>query len=85
MDGTDNKAGSGFVSGVFLTIIVISLIWGIGKSGKYEGQTSEEWFDDYDSCEAELETVTSNAEDYQSCVESEFEDSALYCSLDTSY
>lgn len=48
------KNSNGFVTGVIVTLIAVSLFWGIGKSGKYEGQTSKEWFYDYDQCDSSL-------------------------------
>jgi hypothetical protein len=53
----DSESGGGFGCGLIVAIIIISLFWGIGKAGKYEGQTAEEWFNDYDEVSANLEEL----------------------------
>ena len=73
MENEKNKLNGGFVTGFLLALLIVWMIWGIGKGGKYEGQTAEEWFNDYDSCDAQLI-------DYQSCVESAVPDIGYYCS-----
>ena len=69
----DEFQGLGFMPGLIVGIIIAAIIWGIGKHGKYEGLTAEDWFNEYDYCEARLER-------YQSCVESEIPDVSYYCS-----
>jgi len=44
----DNERSFDIVTGIVIGIIVASIIWGIGKSGKYEGQTAEGWYNEYD-------------------------------------
>jgi len=56
---------SGFITGVIVTLIAVSLFWGIGSYGKYEGQTAKEWYDDYDYSQANLDQCESSVEDYQ--------------------
>ena len=59
--------------GIILGIIIASLVWGIGKGGKYEGQTAENWFYEYDYCESRLQT-------YQECTEDAIPNIAYHCS-----
>lgn len=68
-----NSTNNGFLKGLIVGIIIVSLIWGIGKKGKYEGQTAEEWFYDYDDVQATLE-------DYQNCVQDAIPNIDNYCS-----
>jgi hypothetical protein len=68
----ENSSHNGFYTGLIVGIIIVSLIWGIGKKGKYEGQTAEEWFNEYDDCQVRLE-------EYQSCVEDTIPNINNYC------
>jgi len=68
-----NSSNGGLIWGIILGIIIASLLWGIGKKGKYEGQTAEEWFNYYDYCESRLQT-------YQECAEDAIPNIVNYCS-----
>jgi hypothetical protein len=67
MEDDSNKGG--FLLGVIVTLIVVSLIWGIGKRGKYEGKTAKEWFDYYDWAEANYEEEKAKYQDLYDCIE----------------
>lgn len=71
-DDEDNH-GSGLAMGIAIGMVIASVVWGIGKSGKYEGMTAEDWFNAYDNCEARIEV-------YQSCIEDEIPNAGYYCS-----
>ncbi|KKS52542.1 MAG: hypothetical protein UV19_C0018G0003 [Parcubacteria group bacterium GW2011_GWA2_42_28] len=50
----------------FIIILVIMLIWSIFfYKDKYEGQTAEEWFNEYDYQVAVNENLESRLSDYQ--------------------
>lgn len=68
----NESQGNGFGCGFLVAIIIIALIWGIGKNGKYEGQTAEYWFNEYDYCESQIYR-------YQSCVEDTIPTIGNYC------
>lgn len=72
-DNIENNNNGSFLWGIIIGIIIASLIWGIGKQGKYEGQTAEDWFNEYDYCESRLQT-------YQECAEDAIPNIANYCS-----
>lgn len=54
----NNPAGY-FIGGAIATLIVVHLIWGIGKWGKYEGKTAEALYNEGFSCE--LSKATSDS------------------------
>ncbi len=58
----DENSSGGFIGGVICTIVIISIFWGIGSNGKYEGQTAKEWYGEYIESEA-------NYDSFFSCVE----------------
>lgn len=43
-----------FALGAVAATIVIIIFWGIGGGGRYEGQSAQDWVDDYDSCSSTL-------------------------------
>lgn len=47
---------------IIVAIIVFALFWGIGKNGKFDGQTAEEWYYEYDSLVACVEEASTYAE-----------------------
>lgn len=51
----------------WIFILVIALIWSIffqKDKDKYEGQTAEEWFNDYDEAEAKYQQLHDCVEPY---------------------
>ena len=62
----NDNSGGGFWLGVIVAVIATSLFWGIGSKGKYEGQTAEEWFNDYDNAEVKYQTLYDCVEPYAS-------------------
>lgn len=66
----DNEfQGLGFLPGVIIGIIIVAIFWGIGKHGKYEGQTAEDWFNEYDYCEGSLYDSETNLNDYRDALD----------------
>jgi hypothetical protein len=65
----DSNSGGGFFTGVVVTLIVVSLIWGIGSGGKYEGQTAQEWYDENSSTEEDLQSYKSALDQANSNIE----------------
>lgn len=70
-----DNGGGGFTTGVIITIIVISIFWGIGKNGKYEGLKAYEWYDEtsaaednYDKCKEELDAIDTNLLEFGDCI-----------------
>jgi uncharacterized protein len=60
MDERSNDSGIG-------TWVLIGIMFALGYfirgDGTYEGQTAEQWFDDYDASDAQVETLTSALEE----------------------
>ena len=79
MDSETAASSGSFGCGFIIAFLVISLFWGIGKNGKYEGQTAEEWFNEYDNAEAVSEYCQGILDDYQSCVEDTIPNIENYC------
>lgn len=73
MDDDVGSKGGEFGCGFLVALLIVWMFWGIGKNGKYEGQTAEDWFNEFDYCVSE--TVS-----YQSCVEENFPNADYYCS-----
>lgn len=55
----------------FILLLIVGFVWfigkvfgGIGNIGKYEGQTAEEWFNDYDDAEARYQQLYDCVEPY---------------------
>ena len=75
-------------SGCLIAILVVALIWALFfHQNTYEGQTAEEWFNEYDQTEADLEDyktaleeANSNIEDANSKIRN-----AQYCSWGCTY
>lgn len=49
------------IIGIIIGVIIVGLI--IGRSSKYEGQTAEEWFNDYDYCTSQVQKANTNIEE----------------------
>lgn len=68
----------GKIIGLIIGIVIVySIFNGIGSMGKYEGQTAEEWYNEYDQAEADLdayktafEEANTNIEECNSKIES---------------
>lgn len=59
------------IIGVIIGFVVVFSIIGanLGGSSKYEGQTAEEWFNEYDQCSVNLENYQTAFEEANSKIE----------------
>ena len=48
----------------------------VSSCSKYEGQTAQEWFDEYRQADYEYRTIKSEYDELKSCVDSAFHDTA---------
>ena len=42
----ESRNSNGWVGGAMFALIIVALIWGIGKRGKHEGMSAKEWADE---------------------------------------
>lgn len=66
-EDTNNWGGFFNIIGVVIGIIVVFSFF--GKSSKYEGQTAEEWFNDYDYCLSQVQEANIRIEDANSNID----------------
>lgn len=58
------------IIGLIIGIAVICFIFSaIGDFGKYEGQTAEEWFNEYDDASAQVEELNTEVEGLQTALQ----------------
>lgn len=79
-EDTNNWGGFFTILGIVIGVILVLSIF--GSSSKYEGQTAEEWFNDYDYCFSQVEEANSRIEEANYNIEeanSKIED-AKWCS-----
>ena len=67
MDEEENKLN--WIGGIIIILIIGAIIWWFSGAGKYEGETAEYWFDEYDAETARVEELENRLSDFEAALE----------------